>query len=271
MEGRLKRKESLTFHSEIAQARPVVPLFEIAALRRRYRSVTPPTAFSPRSRRTPSASFHSVTFRKEPASNSACNRKRNALFSAAIASLRTSADCATGVAPNNQRRDKHFPMTNALTIARYIEHRYRLEKKADIDEMKMHKLLYLVQRESLVRSDAPLFSDAIYAYQFGPVIKRIRAAFRDGSISTASSDAIPDEAKRIVDDVFDTYSDKNSWSLSRLTHAEFSWRHARQAPNSGGGERLMPVGDIRQDAMRIRTRRALRQSMRRGCRPCRKP
>ena len=47
MEGRSKRKESLTFHSEIAQARPVVPLFEIAALRRRYRSVTPPVT-SPR-------------------------------------------------------------------------------------------------------------------------------------------------------------------------------------------------------------------------------
>ena len=162
-------------------------------------------------------------------------------------------------------------MTNALTVARYIGHRYRLEKQADIDEMKMHKLLYLVQRESLVRNDEPLFSDEIYAYQYGPVIKSVRVAFRDGSISTATSDAIPDDAKRVVDDVFDTYSDKNSWSLSRLTHAEFSWCHARQSPNSGGGERLMPVGDIRQDAMRIRTRRMLRQSMSRGCRPCGKP
>lgn len=164
-----------------------------------------------------------------------------------------------------------FPMTNALTVARYIGHRYRLEKQADIDEMKMHKLLYLVQRESLVRNDEPLFPDEIYAYQFGPVVKSIRIAFRAGSIATVRSDAIPDAAKRVVDDVFDTYSEKSSWSLSRLTHAEFSWRHARQASNTGGGERLMPVGDIRQDAMRIRTRRMLRQSMRGGCRPCENP
>ena len=159
-------------------------------------------------------------------------------------------------------------MTNALTVACYIRRRYRLKNHADIDEMKMHKLLYLVQRESLVRNDEPLFSDKIYAYQYGPVVKSVRVAFRDGSILDTTSDSIPADAKRVVDDVLDAYSAKNSWSLSRLTHAEFSWCRARRAPNSGGGERVMPVGDMRHDAMRIRARRMMRRSMGIGCRSC---
>lgn len=112
----------------------------------------------------------------------------------------------------------------------------------------------------------------IYAFQYGPVVKEVRDVLRKGDMADVLPHAeFPNDEKRIVDIVFDTYSDKNSWSLSRLTHAEYSWCHARRASNSGGGERLMPVDDIRQDAARIRTRRALRQAMVRGGRRCKKP
>ena len=164
------------------------------------------------------------------------------------------------------------PMTSALIAARYISDRYRREKHADIDQMKLHKLLYLVQRESLVQHDEPLFAENIYAFQYGPVVKEVRDALRNGNMANVLPRAeFPDGGKSIVDIVFDTYSDKNSWSLSRLTHAEYSWCHARRASNSGGGERLMPVDDIRQDAARIRTRRALRQALVRSSRRCKKP
>lgn len=163
------------------------------------------------------------------------------------------------------------PMTSALIVARYISDRYRREKQADIDQMKLHKLLYLVQRESLVQYNEPLFAEGIYAFQYGPVVKDVRDALRKGDMADVLPHAkFPDNEKRIVDIVFDTYSDKNSWSLSRLTHAEYSWCHARRASNSGGGERLMPVDDIRQDAVRIRTRRAIRQSLSRSSRRCKK-
>ena len=128
--------------------------------------------------------------------------------------------------------------------------------------VKLHKLLYLAQRESLVQHDTPLFAEGIYAYQYGPVVKEVRSALKRGTaLGHLKTDTIPDDAKSVVDVVFDTYSDKNSWSLSRLTHAEYSWCHARRASNSGGGERLMPVDDIRRDAVRIRARRTMRLSM----------
>lgn len=31
-----------------------------------------------------------------------------------------------------------------------------------------------------------------------------------------------------MDYVFEQYSKKSSWSLSRLTHGEYSWEHARK-------------------------------------------
>ena len=163
-------------------------------------------------------------------------------------------------------------MISVITIARYISRRYLLEKQADIDEMKLHKLLYLAQRESLVQHDTPLFAEGIYAYQYGPVVKEVRSALKRGTaLGHLKTDTIPDDAKSVVDVVFDTYSDKNSWSLSRLTHAEYSWCHARRASNSGGGERLMPVDDIRRDAVRIRARRTMRLSMLGGNGRCKKP
>ena len=78
-------------------------------------------------------------------------------------------------------------MASAVIVARYFSNRYRLEKQADIDEMKLHKLLYLAQRESLVRYDKPLFPEGIYAYQYGPVVKEVREAFRHESVPDAPS------------------------------------------------------------------------------------
>ena len=122
--------------------------------------------------------------------------------------------------------------------------------------MKMHKLLYLAQRESLIRYDTPLFDDDIFAFKHGPVIKEIRLAFQSGELPCASANTLmPYDRQEMIDDNFKVYAAKESWSLSRLTHCEESWKQARRNPASGGGDRLMPVDSIRRDASRIRERR----------------
>lgn len=153
-------------------------------------------------------------------------------------------------------------MDSIVTMAEYLSYRYWEKSHADIDEMKMHKLLYLAQRESIVRSGNPLFHEGIYAFQYGPVIKEVRTLFRKGGMHvTEFFTTLTERAKDILDSVFETYSGKNSWSLSRLTHAEYSWCHARHVSTRGGGDRLMALEDIRKDAYRIRERRKLRAAL----------
>jgi len=144
---------------------------------------------------------------------------------------------------------------NAIEIAGYFDSRYRSDTGRRIDEMKLHKLLYLAQRESLVRHMQPLFQDDIYAWRFGPVVSSVRTAYRRNEIPYCGISGMSMETRDILNYVYDQYSRKSSWSLSRLTHMEGSWRSARARRCGGGGHRLIPIQDIKNDAMRLAQRR----------------
>jgi hypothetical protein len=56
--------------------------------------------------------------------------------------------------------------------------------------------------------------------------------------------------------VFSEYADKDSWSLSRLTHGEYSWKNSRIGIDDGANsDNPMSLDDIKIDADRIRNRR----------------
>lgn len=62
----------------------------------------------------------------------------------------------------------------------------------------------------------------------------------------------------VMDKVFEKYAGKDSWSLSRLTHGEFSWKNSRQGvPDGENSDNSMKMDDIRVDADRIRERREM--------------
>ena len=144
-----------------------------------------------------------------------------------------------------------------VEIAGIFRARFHKKFGAEIDEMKLHKMLYLAQRESLIRMGRPLFSENIHAWKYGPVVVEVRRAYHAGSVpKTLMTDGVPSVELDVLDYIFNTYAEKNSWSLSRLTHAEYSWQHAREADPAGNGDCVMPVADISQDARRVASRRA---------------
>lgn len=51
-------------------------------------------------------------------------------------------------------------MENALNVAKYLYDTYFERFKRPMDEMKMHKLMYFVQRESLMFRKDVLFDEA---------------------------------------------------------------------------------------------------------------
>lgn len=141
-------------------------------------------------------------------------------------------------------------------IASYIYQRYEQQFGQQIDEMKLHKLLYFAQRESWVQCRAPLFAERFQAWRYGPVMVCIRQLYRDGMLRRPINQTQLQPYLPIFDRVFDTFAAKDSWSLSSITHGEYAWQKARQgyALNESCSVEI-DNDDIRVDADRIRRRR----------------
>lgn len=151
---------------------------------------------------------------------------------------------------------KKVIMNNVVNIASYIANRYQEDFGLPIDEMKLHKLLYFTQREAIIQTDSPLFEAPFYAWKYGPVVKEIRELYRYNLLNEIPSEEWVEQYKPIFDKVFSQYAIKDSWSLSRLSHGEYSWINARKGLASNEcGDAVMNIEDIRQDAKRIKLRR----------------
>ena len=139
-------------------------------------------------------------------------------------------------------------MEDVLNIAAHIAQRYYSEYNQQIDEMKLHSLIYFAQRESLIQTGEPLFNAAFYGCKYGPILKEITG------ICIATPKDFTRDCSSILNKVFDSYAKKDSWSLSRLTQGETSWNNSRLPENTN---HLMSLEDICKDAERMKSRRQM--------------
>lgn len=148
-------------------------------------------------------------------------------------------------------------MHDMKTAASYLCGRYEEAYGQKIDEMKLHKLMYFAQRESLIRTGEPLFDAEFQGWRFGPVLPALREVYK-------ASDFAPLEELELgadqaaLDAVFDEYAETDSWNLSLLSHGEICWKRSRKgiAPHESSSNPI-PLEDIRADADRMQKRRAL--------------
>ena len=115
-------------------------------------------------------------------------------------------------------------MFSVAEIASTIYSRNQEKYGKKIDEMKLHKLLYFVQRESFIQTGVPLFNEEFEAWKFGPVMTEIRWRYKVNQIPQCQIDHV---TEKIIDKVFDIYSKTKSWSLSMMSQKKTSWKYAR--------------------------------------------
>lgn len=142
-------------------------------------------------------------------------------------------------------------MENALNVAKYLYDTYFERFKCPMDEMKMHKLMYFVQRESLMFRKDVLFDEAFLGWKYGPVLASVRGEYLRGSLFASVGGTVCEETKQLVNSVLDRYSEVSSWKLSSLSHGEFSWKCARKGlePSDNGNVKLT-VNAMKVDAAR---------------------
>ncbi len=107
--------------------------------------------------------------------------------------------------------------------------------ECDLTHLKLQKLLYYAQGWALVDLGKPLFSNSIYAWQHGPVVKEAYFDLKPqlkgeahvkpehlGDIAPCDDEAITSFLKQ----VYDTYGIYSAWALRTMTHDEDPWRNA---------------------------------------------
>ncbi len=144
-------------------------------------------------------------------------------------------------------------MEKILNVAKYIFEKYNSISNEKVDEMKLHKLLYFSQRESLALTNEPLFNESFRGWKYGPVSCDVRMNYTNDGILNGDSSQVSDSTKYIVNNVILEYGIYSSWKLSEISHEEVSWKNSRKglsAQDHGNNELLLD--DIRKDASKVR-------------------
>lgn len=125
-------------------------------------------------------------------------------------------------------------MERTLCVAKALYDMYYEQKGMPMDEMKMHKLMYFAQRESLMYYNEPLFDGRFYGWKYGPVLKEVRSEYHASVFPFESAvGGVSENTKVLLQNVLNRYGSLSSWKLSSLSHEEFSWKKARQGLASG--------------------------------------
>lgn len=128
-------------------------------------------------------------------------------------------------------------------------------------EAVIHKLMYLVQRESLIEMDRVMFDEMFQAWRYGPVLPRIRADFKSGNMLHGVPNMVSADSENIICTVLDIYGGLSVWNLSCLCHQELSWKIAREGlAASENGNVEISINSMMLDVIHqkiIRTRHTL--------------
>lgn len=146
-------------------------------------------------------------------------------------------------------------MEKTMCVLKTLYDMYYEKYNAPMPEMKMHKLMYFAQRESLMRNGRPLFDDPFYGYKHGPVLKTVKHAYAFHLLSE-SFEEVSDDTRKLLDNVLERYGALSLWKLSSLSHNEFSWKKARKGlkANDNGNVELS-LNAMKVDAVRERVYR----------------
>ena len=147
-------------------------------------------------------------------------------------------------------------MAHLLSVAKYLNKLHTEKHGYQMDEMKMHKMMYFSQRESLMIYGTPLFDGDFEAWKYGPVLTKVRSEYMLGTMFSTAKDDLTSDEKHLTKSVFDRYDVYDAWQLSTLSHAEKSWLMAREGMSlSERGAKKMSLSAMSVDAAREKLRR----------------
>ncbi len=109
--------------------------------------------------------------------------------------------------------------------------------------IKLIKLLYLADRESLIESGAPITGDRFVSMRFGPVLSRVLDLIKESKpaensvwhsyvarrrydavlIDAVESDRLSEYEESVLDGIFESFGREKEWDVVARTHALPEW------------------------------------------------
>lgn len=124
---------------------------------------------------------------------------------------------------------KYFFMRTAKEVADYFLCKAEPEVGDFISNLKLQKLVYYAQGFHLAIYDEPLFSDAIVAWEHGPVVESLYRFYKGyGALGIPvpehfDAQVFSVEQINLLDDVYKVYGQFSAWKLRNMTHSERPW------------------------------------------------
>lgn len=109
---------------------------------------------------------------------------------------------------------------NVIELAKYIVSKCSNDH-CPISNLQLQKILYYIQVKWLTKTGAPLFTNDICAWQFGPVVPEVYYLYNGYGASKILSQYdvdIPSDVKEVIDPIIDEKRDKKPWDLVEDTH-----------------------------------------------------
>ena len=149
-------------------------------------------------------------------------------------------------------------MAETLAVAKFLNNVFKSEYGTDMDEMRMHKLMYFSQRESLMYNKSPLFDAEFHGWKYGPVLSEVRAEYKSPVLFEGMAQELTEKEESLVKSVYDRYKSLSTWKLSSLSHGELSWKNSREGLAADEkGDVTLKLSDMRLDAARELMKRKL--------------
>ena len=118
--------------------------------------------------------------------------------------------------------------TNIIKVYAYLR-----QKKDDLSNLRLQKLLYYIQGTSFAFMDNPIFNDRCEAWAHGPVFRNIYQHYKNESFAPEFGDLLSNDEKKFVDGVLCVFGRYDGDTLAEFTHSEPPWLETRGelAPN----------------------------------------
>lgn len=127
---------------------------------------------------------------------------------------------------------------SANAVAQYLLTKADPDVGEVITNLKLQKLLYYAQGLHLGFYGSPLFLDPVEAWMHGPVVRDIYFKYNIHGAAPFEPDqdfayeALDEDTREFLDEVYEVYGQFSAWKLRDMTHAEPPWLDTPQ------GERI---------------------------------
>lgn len=134
-----------------------------------------------------------------------------------------------GVSKTIRTGNKH-----ALDVAHWLINRTARDAEYTgeyLTQLKLQKLLYLVQRESIRKNGEAVFIEPILHWQFGPVVQCVYNAYKDYDsrpIESAPSTNFDEATEYLLEKVYKQFERYSASGLVTITHDKQSWKNTKQ-------------------------------------------